>query len=130
MRRFARYELHPVGFTADGLFFPDSRAALRRTIKSGDIEIDTIAMKIVVRGNEIETSNLEFRLLYYLLHNQGRVFSRDQLLSAVWGAEFVELRSVDTCIRRIRRKIEPEPLRPTYLKTVRGAGYCLQPNAA
>jgi DNA-binding response OmpR family regulator len=83
-------------------------------------------MKISVRGTEIVTTALEFRLLYYLVHNQARVFSRDQLLDAVWGTQFVELRSVDACVRRLRRKIEPDPLRPMYLKTIRGAGYCLQ----
>ncbi len=86
-------------------------------------------MTIAVRGSIVETTSLEFRLLYYLLINQGRVFSRDQLLNAVWGAEFVELRSVDACIRRLRQKIEPHPVCPTYLKTVRGAGYCFRPTA-
>jgi len=99
-------------------------------MRLGDIEIDPGAMRISVRGGEIMTTNLEFHLLYYLLHNQGRVFTRDQLLDAVWGAKYVELRSVDACVRRLRRKIEPDPLRPTYLKTVRGAGYCLQVAAA
>ena len=72
------------------------------------------------------TTNLEFRLMYYLAHNTSRVLTRDQLLDAVWGAQYAELRSVDACIRRLRRKIEPDPLRPTYLKTVRGAGYFFQ----
>jgi DNA-binding response OmpR family regulator len=96
-------------------------------MKTGDIEIDPATMTISVRGAEIVTTNLEFRLLYYLAHNQARVFTRDQLLEAVWGPQNnVELRSVDACIRRLRRKIEPDPLRPTYLKTIWGAGYCLQ----
>jgi DNA-binding response OmpR family regulator len=96
-------------------------------MKTGDIEIDLFAMRILVQGSEIEATNLEFRLLYYLINNQARVFSRDQLLDAVWGAHTdVELRSVDACIRRLRRKIEPDPVHPTYLKTVRGAGYSLK----
>jgi two-component system response regulator MtrA len=96
------------------------------TISIGDLEIDPTAMKISVRGTEIVTTNLEFRLLYYLVHHQARVFTRDQLLDVVWGTQNVELRSVDACIRRLRRKIEADPLRPIYLKTVRGAGYSLQ----
>jgi two-component system response regulator MtrA len=92
----------------------------------GEIEIDPTAMTISVRGSQIVTTNLEFRLLYYLVHNQKRVFSRDQLLDVVWGAQNVELRSVDACVRRLRRKIETNPLRPIYLRTVRGAGYSLQ----
>lgn len=100
---------------------------LNPTMKTGDIEIDLCAMRIVVRGSEIEATNLEFRLLYYLINNQARVFSRDQLLDAVWGAQTdVELRSVDACIRRLRRKIERDPMNPTYLRTVRGAGYSLK----
>jgi len=130
MRRFARQE-HYSGMPQIALpFLHSSVGILSPPVGIGDIEIDPAAMRISVRGSEVVTTNLEFRLLYYLVHNQGRVFTRDQLLDAVWGAEFVELRSVDACIRRLRRKIEPEPLRPTYLRTVRGAGYCLQLAAA
>lgn len=108
-------------------FFDAAVGTLNPTMKTGDIEMDPGAMRILVRGSEIEATNLEFRLLYYLINNQARVFTRDQLLDAVWGAQNnVELRSVDACVRRLRRKIEPDPLRPTYLRTVRGAGYRLK----
>jgi DNA-binding response OmpR family regulator len=100
------------------------------TMKVGDIEIDPRAMRVLIRGIEIETTNLEFRLLYYLIKNLTRVFTRDQLLEAIWGPQNnVELRSVDACVRRLRYKIEPDPLHPTYVRTVRGAGYCLKPAA-
>lgn len=105
-------------------FFDVALGTLNPTVKAGDIEIDPGAMRILVRGSEIEATNLEFRLLYYLINNQERVFSRDQLLDAAWGAQYnVESRSVDACVRRLRHKIEPDPLHPTYLRTVRGAGY-------
>jgi len=130
MRRFMRYEVHPGAFSKDNPSLQYSWSAPNTRIIAGDIEIDPTAMTIAVRGTPVETTNLEFRLLYYLLHHQGRVFTRDELLNAVWGAEFVELRSVDACIRRLRRKIEPEPYSPTYLKTVRGAGYCFQRSVA
>ncbi len=108
-------------------FFDAAVGTLNPMMKTGDIEMDPGAMRIMVRGSEIEATNLEFRLLYYLINNQARVFSRDQLLDAVWGVQNnVELRSVDACVRRLRRKIEPDPLRPTYLRTVRGAGYRLK----
>jgi two-component system alkaline phosphatase synthesis response regulator PhoP len=94
-------------------------------IKTGDIELDPSAMKIMVRGGEVETTSLEFRLMYYLTHFRSRVFSRDELLDAVWGMQYANPRCVDACVRRLRRKIEPNLARPTYLKTVRGAGYCL-----
>jgi DNA-binding response OmpR family regulator len=94
-------------------------------IKTGDIEIDPSAMRFVVRGGEVEVTSLEFRLMYYLSFNRSRVFTRDQLLDAVWGTQYGSPRCVDACVRRLRRKIEPNLTRPTYLKTVRGAGYCL-----
>jgi two-component system phosphate regulon response regulator PhoB len=91
-----------------------------------DIVIDPFAMKIFVRGKEITTTTLEFRLLDYLARHQGKVFSRDALLDAVWGdLRFVTPRSVDACIRRIRRKIEPEFSSPRFLRTIRGTGYKL-----
>jgi DNA-binding response OmpR family regulator len=121
LRRFTRQDLDS---RPPGIWPPFAHSA---HMMAGDIEVDATAMRISIRGSEVATTNLEFRLLYYLLHNQARVFSRDQLLDAVWGAQnHVELRSVDACVRRLRRKIEPDPLRPTYLKTVRGAGYRLQ----
>lgn len=96
----------PFAHPAIGTFTPNTM--------TGDIEVDVAAMRISVRGSEVATSNLEFRLLYYLMHNQARVFSRDELLDAVWGAQnHVELRSVDACVRRLRRKIEPDRVRPT-----------------
>jgi two-component system alkaline phosphatase synthesis response regulator PhoP len=131
MRRSARHELDADMRQVRRPFSPDASVAVSASaIKVGDIEINAAAMTISVRGCELVMTNLEYRLLLFLSQNQGRVFTRDQLLDAVWGPEFVELRSVDACIRRLRRKIEPQPLSPTYLKTVRGAGYRLQGNAA
>lgn len=95
-------------------------------IKLGDIEIDRSAMKIAVCGSEIITTTLEFRLLDFLARHRGSVFTRDQLLDAVWGdTRFVTPRTVDACVRRIRRKLELTGLGPAYLKTIRGIGYRL-----
>lgn len=92
--------------------------------ENADIVIDRGAMKLSVRGLEVTTTSLEFRLVDYLALHPGRVFTRDVLLDAVWGEmQFVTPRSVDACIRRVRRKIEPDKTRPTFLKTVRGVGY-------
>lgn len=89
-----------------------------------DLEIDSGSMQVRVRGDLITTTTTEFRLLDYLARHPGRVFSRDQLLDAVWGdARFVTPRSVDVYVRRLREKIEAEPEIPRYLKTLRGAGY-------
>jgi len=125
IRRFARQE-HQSSMPALPGFLHSWTETPGPSIRMGDIEIDPAAMRISVRGTEVLATNLEFRLLYYLVYNKERVFSRDQLLDAVWGAQYVEVRSVDACVRRLRRKIEPDPLRPTYLKTVRGAGYRLR----
>jgi len=93
-------------------------------LKAGDIEIDTGAMTLAVRGRKVATTATEFRLLDYLARHPGRVFTRDQLLDAVWrDTQFVTPRSVDVYVRRIREKIERDPESPRMLKTVRGAGY-------
>ncbi len=90
----------------------------------GDIKIDSRAMTVTVRGKHITTTATEFRLLDNFASHIGRVFTRDELLSAVWrDTAFVTTRSVDVYIRRLRMKIEEDPDRPKYLKTVRGAGY-------
>src|SRR6185369_7815871 len=93
-------------------------------LRAGDIEVDTGAMVLTVRGRKVATTATEFRLLDYLARHPGRVFTRDQLLDAVWrDTQFVTPRSVDVYVRRIREKIEREPETPRMLKTVRGAGY-------
>jgi two-component system phosphate regulon response regulator PhoB len=97
---------------------------------SPELIIDSLAMKLSVRGSEVPTTSLEFRLIEYLARHPGQVFTRDLLLDAVWGEmQFVTPRSVDACIRRIREKIEPDHATPTYLKTVRGVGYRLDAEA-
>ncbi len=110
------------------------RAVLRRSEAPGeasspvltveDLQIDSGSMQVRVRGELITTTTTEFRLLEYLARHPGRVFSRDQLLDAVWGdSRFVTPRSVDVYVRRLREKIEAEPETPRFLKTLRGAGY-------
>jgi two-component system phosphate regulon response regulator PhoB len=89
-----------------------------------DLVIDTSAMRLSVRGDDIAATTLEFRFVDYIARHRGKVFTRDLLLDAVWGdTQFVTPRSVDACVRRIREKIEPDRSSPTYLKTIRGVGY-------
>jgi len=93
-------------------------------LQTGEIQIDSGAMVLTVRNKQVPTTATEFRLLEYLARHPGRVFTRDQLLDAVWrDTAFVTPRSVDVYVRRIREKIEPNPDEPRYLRTVRGAGY-------
>lgn len=96
-----------------------------------DLVIDSWAMRLLVRGVEIPTTTLEFRLVEYMARHRGQVFTRDFLLDAVWGdMRFINPRSVDACIRRIREKIEQVGNEPSILKTVRGIGYRLDAGAA
>ncbi len=109
------------------------KALLRRTsapgeekklLQVGALHIDPASYRVTRGGKPVTVSTLEFRLLYFLASRPNKVFSRDQLLDAVWGTErFVTPRSVDVYIRRLREKIETDSDRPVYLKTVRGAGY-------
>src|SRR5271169_589801 len=93
-------------------------------LRLGDLEIDVSSMTVQVQGRSVFTTVREFRLLEYLAAHRGRVLTRDQLLDAVWKeTPFVTPRSIDVYIRRLREKIEPDPRRPQYLKTLRGIGY-------
>ena len=98
-----------------------------RTIEAGRLAIDPSSYRVTRAGRPVVLSTLEFRLLYYLASRPNKVFTRDQLLDAVWGTErFVTPRSVDVYIRRLREKIEADPENPVHLKTVRGAGYLFE----
>ena len=116
------------------------KALLRRTelpadvphaVEIGKLTIDPASYRVSHAGKPVVLSTLEFRLLYYLASRPNRVFTRDQLLDAVWGTDrFVTPRSVDVYVRRLREKIESDPENPTHLKTVRGAGYLFETRAA
>ncbi len=97
------------------------------TLLIGPLSIDPSSYRVHRNGEAIELTALEFRLLHFLAAHPNRIFSRDQLLDAVWGRErFVTPRSVDVYIRRLREKIEADPVQPQYLKTMRGAGYLFE----
>jgi len=109
------------------------KAVLRRSkekpvsekiLKIGDLEIDRERYVVSVRTKHVKLSATEFKLLLFLAERKGKVFSRDQLLDAVWRDEaFVEPRTVDVHIRRLRSNIEEDPAKPKYIKTMRGIGY-------
>lgn len=104
-----------------------SPAAELKALELGPLRVDPLSYRAQRDGVTLPLSTLEFRLLYYLASRPNRVFSRDQLLDAVWGSErFVTPRSVDVYIRRLREKVEANPEVPEYLKTVRGAGYIFE----
>lgn len=99
-------------------------ASTPAVLRIGDLEIDSSSMTVSVSGKPVVTTVREFRLLEYLATHRARVFTRDQLLSAVWKESVsVTPRSVDVYIRRLREKIERDPANPRYLTTFRGMGY-------
>jgi len=109
------------------------RAVLRRIrpglaedrIRHGDIVIDRVAHRVRRGGREVHLGPTEFRLLDYLMQHPGRVFSREQLLDAVWGSDvYVEARTVDVHIGRLRKALNQE-VEMDPIRTVRSAGYSL-----
>jgi len=109
------------------------RAVLRRAapatatdgvLHRADLTIDQPRMRVTRKGHAIELTATEFHLLAALARKPGRVLTRTQLLDAVRGAEIESYdRAIDTHVKNIRRKLEPDPHNPIYLLTVYGAGY-------
>jgi DNA-binding response OmpR family regulator len=90
----------------------------------GNIEVDFARGELRNNGKSIELTPLEFKLLAVFIRSSGRVLSRDQLLSGAWGPDtFASDRIVDNHIANLRKKIEPDPANPRYLRNVRGMGY-------
>ena len=88
------------------------------------IEMDPARRRVIVSGREVELTAQEFQLLYVLLSSPGIVYSREALLRRVWKDDtFVTVRSVDTLVKRLRKKIEPDPAEPQVILTVWGSGY-------
>jgi DNA-binding response OmpR family regulator len=88
------------------------------------LRLDARTQDVTVRGNPVQLSALEFKLLYFLASHPRQIFTRERLLDEVWGRDCsVTLRTVDVHIRRLREKIEAHPEEPEYIGTVRGAGY-------
>ena len=97
------------------------------SIRVGELEIDKGRRQVSVGGRVTELTKMEFDLLLFLAENKGIVFGREKLLDKVWGYDYQgETRTVDVHIRWLREKIEADPGNPSYLITVRGAGYKLE----
>ena len=110
------------------------RAVLRRIrpgladdrVSHGDIIIDRVAHRVKRDGKEVHLGPTEFRLLDYLMQHPGRVFSREQLLDAVWGSDvYVEVRTVDVHVGRLRKALTVTEGSRDTIRTVRSAGYAL-----
>jgi DNA-binding response OmpR family regulator len=106
-------------------------AAPQRVLRVGDLELDRRACQARLAGSLLSLTATEFKLLEFLMDQPGVVFSREQLLNAVWGHDrAVTDRTVDVYILRLRQKIEPDPASPTLIRSVRGFGYCLNDTVA
>jgi DNA-binding response OmpR family regulator len=108
------------------------RALLRRTaaaprervLEFGALKIDPERREAERDGERVRLTTLEFDLLWFLASRPGRVYSRDQLMSQVWGdGRVVGDRSIDSLVSRLRKKLEADPDDPRWLETVWGAGY-------
>ena len=113
------------------------RALLRRQRGKASVEKDNVLRfedimlhpqecRVFLRGEEVNLSPKEFRILELFMSQPRRVWSRDQIIDQVWGHDFMgDNKTVDVHIRWIREKLEVDPSHPQYLKTVRGFGYRL-----
>lgn len=124
-------------------FVPDdlvarTRAVLRRThgsagellprLRIGDLEIDMLNRKVVAGEHDLHLTSLEQALLYLLAANAGTVLSREQILDALWGTDFViESNVVDRHVRALRAKLQNDWRTPRYIETVAGTGYRFVP---
>ena len=95
-----------------------------KKLKAKGLEMDLERFEVRVNGKKVKLTPLEFDLLRFLMENEGKVFAREVLLDRLWGYDyFVDTRTVDVHIRRLRTKIEENPSKPKYIITVRGKGY-------
>ena len=100
-------------------------------LRGGEIEMDPIQRTVSVRGQPAALTAKEFDLLHHLMAHPGQVFSRDELLDAVWDRDFVgHPGTLAVHIRRLREKIERDPSRPTHIKVVWGLGYKFEPSVS
>ncbi len=102
-----------------------SEGASRQIYVGGELLYDFENKTLMRHGMPVELTALECRLLELFLHNRGIVLTRETLLERIWDADarFVEERTVNVTIRRLRMKVEDDPEKPAYIKTVFGLGY-------
>lgn len=127
-RRRITLELRALGYEVDGTsaMLPlqaDEATAEEATVSAGGVSIDPVGHWVIVNGDYITLSPREFDLLFFLISNRDRVYSREQLLAKVWRqVDTVGLRTVDVHIRRLRSALEPYR-KDVFIQTVRGTGY-------
>ncbi len=102
-----------------------------RVLEAGGLELDPSSRQVRLNGAPLQLTATEFRLLEFLMTRPGVVFSREQLLNAVWGQDrAITDRAVDVYVLRLRQKIEQDPASPVLIHSVRGFGYTFEPRRA
>ncbi len=108
-----------------------NQAAPARVLEAGGLEVDATSRMVRLNGSPLALTATEFRLLEYLMSHPGVVFSREQLLNAVWGQDrAITDRAVDVYVLRLRQKVEVDPAAPVLIHSVRGFGYTFEPRRA
>jgi two-component system KDP operon response regulator KdpE len=102
--------------------------AQERPFTSGDIHVDFARRELCVREQPVPLTGTEYRLLYHLVRNAGRVMTHEALLARVWGREYTdEISYLKSYISRLRNKLESDPHNPEYILTEYGVGYWFRP---
>lgn len=123
LRRPRQPEGQPAASMSNAARVPEAEQA-SPAVRVHDVDIDPARRRVRVAGRDVDLTDQEFRLLYLLATHVGIVFSREALLARIWrGDTFVTVRSVDTLVKRLRRRIERDPANPRLLLTVWGVGY-------
>ncbi len=100
------------------------RSSSNTFLESGPVTIDQERRRVVVRGSVVDFSRKEYELLVALVEARGQVLSRDELIDLVWwGQDLSDTRTLDTHLKRLRKKVELDPSDPKHLITVRGVGF-------
>jgi DNA-binding response OmpR family regulator len=108
-----------------------NQAPPARVLEAGGLELDVASRQVRMNGEPLSLTATEFRLLEYLMSRPAVVFSREQLLNAVWGQDrAITDRAVDVYILRLRQKIERDPAAPELIHSIRGFGYTFEPRRA
>ena len=105
----------------------DVAAPATSVLRIGELEIHHKHRRVLMAGREVELNHGEYAMLYCMASSPGQVFSKAQLYEAAWGEEYLHgTNSVENTIWRLRKKLEEDPRRPAYIKTVIGTGYKIE----
>ena len=105
----------------------DVAAPATSVLRIGELEIHHKHRRVLMADREVELNHGEYAMLYCMASSPGQVFSKAQLYEAAWGEAYLHgTKSVENIIWRLRRKLEPDPRNPIYIKTVIGAGYKIE----